>query len=82
MLGHQATADENAGRHALDQILQFSSFDYDADGSFGKSVGNIIHYVNWNEFLIFVCCEIPPARRCLIRPASLQQFFHTLFVSS
>ena len=57
MLGHQATVDENAGHRALGQKLQFSSCDYDAGGSYRWSVGNIIHYVNWNEFLILILIE-------------------------
>ena len=43
---HQATTDENAERRALGQRLRFSNYGYDAGGSYGKSVENIILYVN------------------------------------
>ncbi len=55
---HQATADENAEHRALCQILLFSSFDYDGGGSYGKSLVNIIPYVNWNECVLFVLAEL------------------------
>lgn len=57
MLVHQATADENAEHRALVQILQFSSFDYDVGGSYGKSLENIIPYVNWNKSVLFMLAE-------------------------
>jgi hypothetical protein len=40
-------ADENAERRALGQRLRFSNCGYDAGGSYGKSIVNIIPHVNY-----------------------------------